>query len=245
MIPLAGGVAGFLLGAIFGSFIATLCLRWPEGESVLRGRSTCDGCGRPIPPARLVPLLSAAWSRGGAACCGSAIDPFHTRVELAAALIGAVSLALAPSAQGLALAAFGWLLLPLFLLDRAHFWLPNPLTITLALAGFALAPLLDDVPLVERLASSLVAGLGLALIGWTYARLRSREGLGGGDPKLLAALALWLGAEGVVATLLGAALLGLAVALAQRRARDEALPFGAFLCLAAWLIATLRVAFVP
>lgn len=245
MIHLVGGVAGFLLGAIFGSFIATLCLRWPEGESVLRGRSTCDGCGKPIPPGRLVPLLSAAFSRGRATCCGSAIDPFHTRVELAAALIGGVSLALDPSAQGLALAAFGWLLLPLAVLDRRHFWLPDPLTLALALASFALAPLLTDIPLVERIASSLVAGLGLALIGWTYARVRHREGLGQGDPKLLAALALWLGAEGIVATLLGAALLGLAEAVARRRARDEALPFGTYLCLAAWLVATLRVAFVP
>nr|WP_209023023.1 A24 family peptidase [Sphingomonas kaistensis] len=234
-----------MLGAIFGSFIATLCLRWPEGESVLRGRSTCDGCGEPIPPGRLVPLLSAALSRGRATCCGSRIDPFHFRVELAAALIGAVALALAPSGQGLALAAFGWLLLPLFLLDRHHFWLPDPLTLCLAAASFVAAPFLNDVPLAERIASGLVAGLGLALIGWSYARFRHREGLGQGDPKLFAALALWLGPEATVATLLGAALLGLGEALVRRKARDEALPFGAYLCLAAWLIATLRVAAVP
>lgn len=245
MIHLAGGAAGFLLGAIFGSFIATLCLRWPEGESVLRGRSTCDGCGRPIASHRLVPLLSAALTRGRATCCGTRIDPLHFRVELAAALIGAVALALAPTTQGLALATFGWLLLPLYLLDRSHFWLPDPLSLLLAIASFAMAPLLNDVPLLERLASSLVAGFGLALVGWSYAHLRHREGLGQGDPKLLAALGLWLGAEGIVATLLGAALFGLAEALVRRKARDEALPFGAFLCLAAWLTAILRVVAVP
>ena len=237
MIHLAGGIAGLLLGAIFGSFIATLCLRWPEGRSVLAGRSQCDGCAKPLPPSRLVPLFSAFLSGGRATCCGAAIDPFHARVEWAAALIGAVALGVAPSLPGLALAAFGWLLLPLFLLDLRHFWLPDPLTLALGLSGLALGPWLNDVPLLERLLSGLGAGLILAATGWSYARLRHREGLGAGDPKLLAALALWLGAEGIVATLLGAALIGLGEALLRRRAGDEALPFGSFLCLAAWLVA--------
>lgn len=241
----AGALAGFVLGAIFGSFIATLCLRWPEGRSVLAGRSTCDGCGTPVPASRLVPLLSAALSRGRASCCGTRIDPFHTRVELIAALIGAIAFGLSPSPQGLALAAFGLLLLPLFLLDLRHFWLPDPLTIALGLGGLVLGRWLDDVPLLERLLSALAAGLGLWFLGWSYARLRHREGLGGGDPKLFAALALWLGMEGIVRTLLGAALIGLAVALLRRQARDEVLPFGTYLCLAAWLIATLGVAGVP
>jgi leader peptidase (prepilin peptidase)/N-methyltransferase len=242
VIHLAGGLAGLLLGAIFGSFIAALCMRWPEGRSVLRGRSACDACGEPVPASRLVPLLSAALSRGRATCCGAVIDPFHARVEWAAALLGAAALGLAPNPQGLALAAFGWLLLPLFLLDLRHFWLPDPLVFLLALAGLVLAPLLNDVPITERVASSLVAGGSLALVGWTYQRLRDREGLGAGDPKLLAALALWLGAEGVVASLLGAALIGLAFALARRSARDDALPFGTFLAAAAFLVALTGVA---
>lgn len=237
MIHLVAGLAGLFLGAILGSFIATLCLRWPEGRSVLRGRSECDECGQPVPASRLIPLVSAAWSRGIATCCGTRIDPVHARIEWAAGLIGAVSLGLAPSAQGLALAAFGWLLLPLFLLDLRHFWLPDPLVLLLALGGIVLGPLLNDVALVERIASALVAGGSLGLIGWSYKQIRKREGLGAGDPKLLAALALWLGVVGTVATLLGAALIGLAEALGRRRKGDEALPLGAFLCLAGGLVA--------
>jgi leader peptidase (prepilin peptidase)/N-methyltransferase len=162
-------------------------------------------------------------------------------VEWASALIGAVALGLAPTLQGVALAAFGWLLLPLFLLDLRHFWLPDPLTLLLALASFGLGPLLNDLTLLERVASSLVAGLGLALLGWSYERVRKRQGLGAGDPKLLGALALWLGPEGTVACLLGAALIGLGEALLRRRGGDEALPFGAFLCLSAWAVAALEL----
>lgn len=242
MIDIAGGLGGLLLGAIFGSFFATMCLRWPKGRSVLRGRSQCDACGMPVPATRLIPLLSFFLSRGTARCCGTKIEPFHAQVEWCSALMGAVALGFAPSSQGLALAIFGWLLLPLFLLDLRHFWLPDTLTLFLGFTGLVLGPLLNDVSLTERLLTSLGAGISLAFVGWSYKQLRQKEGLGDGDPKLLASLALWLGLEGIIATLLGAALLGLAEALLRRRARDEALPLGSFLCVSALLIAAVQVA---
>src|SRR3569623_282057 len=47
------------LGAIIGSFIATLVIRWPEGRSVMRGRSQCDSCDTVLGPGGLVPLFRA------------------------------------------------------------------------------------------------------------------------------------------------------------------------------------------
>lgn len=49
---------GLALGLVAGSFLATLILRWPEGRSVLHGRSACDGCGRILQPWELVPVLT-------------------------------------------------------------------------------------------------------------------------------------------------------------------------------------------
>ena len=80
---------------------------------------------------------------------------------------------------------------------------------------------------------------------WLAARLyrgwRGREGLGAGDPKLLGAIGLWLGPLGVVETLLGASLIGLAavagLALARRApAADTALPLGTLLALAGFAV---------
>jgi leader peptidase (prepilin peptidase)/N-methyltransferase len=97
-----------------------------------------------------------------------------------------------------------------------------------------------------RLLSGPLSGaiLGFLLL-WLPARLyrawRGREGLGAGDPKLLAAIGLWLGPVGVVATLLGGALIGLAAAGALAVAgRDitarTALPLGSCLALAAFAV---------
>jgi leader peptidase (prepilin peptidase)/N-methyltransferase len=64
-------LAGFALGAIVGSFLATVLVRWPEGRNPLTGRSQCDGCGRTLGGAELVPLLSFLAFRGRCRRCGA------------------------------------------------------------------------------------------------------------------------------------------------------------------------------
>jgi leader peptidase (prepilin peptidase)/N-methyltransferase len=144
-------VALGLLGAILGSFIAALVIRWPEGRSVMRGRSQCDACGVTLRPRDLVPLLSAALSRGRCRACGAAIDPLHWQIELAALWIGVAAGLTIGGPVALAGAAFGWLLLALAALDITEFWLPDRLTATLALAGLATGLLGIDPSLSDRL----------------------------------------------------------------------------------------------
>jgi leader peptidase (prepilin peptidase) / N-methyltransferase len=208
---------------------------------VLRGRSTCDGCGRTLRPAELVPLLSFLWLRGRCRTCGARIAPAHLLMETAAGLIGAVALLAHPGAAGLATALFGWWLLLLGALDAEHQWLPDRLTLPLIGAGLLAAAAGIGPPLPDR---AIGAGAGFAslwLVAAAYRRLRGREGLGGGDPKLFAALGAWLGWAQLPFVLLGAGVLGLA-AVAMKRLRGEAvagtdrLPLGTLLALAAWPI---------
>src|SRR3546814_18076080 len=76
VIALAGAVAG----AIIGSFLATLILRWPPGRSVVHGRSACDGCGLTLGGLELVPQFSALARRGRCRACGAANGPLHWRL---------------------------------------------------------------------------------------------------------------------------------------------------------------------
>lgn len=239
-MTLALAFAGLLLGGIVGSFLATLCLRWPEGRSVIVGRSRCDGCGSTLGGLALLPLIGVARRR--ASCCGGAIHPLHWQVEWAAALLGAAAMLIGGIEHGPLLALFAWLLLPLALLDARHFWLPDRLNLLLALVGLLLGGLLTGETAGARLVTGLVAAAGLALLGLAYRLLRGRQGLGGGDPKLLGALGLWLGPWLTLITLIGAALIGIAEALLARRGRTEAQPFGTLLAAAAWLTAAGSVA---
>lgn len=228
-----------MLGAIVGSFLATLVLRWPEGRSVLHGRSRCDGCDAVLGPGDLVPLLSAAILHGRCRRCGARIDPQHWQIEFGALLIGVLAGVAVPGLVGVAGAVFGWLLLALAALDIAEFWLPDALTATLALAALA-AGLLGVAPdMIERLIGGIGGYAVLWLVGMTYKRVRGREGLGGGDPKLLGAIGLWLGWRMLPVVVFVAALTGLAVVLfGMLRGRGASLgdrmPFGALLSVAAY-----------
>ena len=248
--PLEAAVALGLLGAITGSFIATLVVRWPAGRSVAAGRSACDGCGKPLGVAELVPLLSFALQRGRCRACRAPIARFHPAIELAAAAIGASAGWVAPGWEGLAGATFGWLLLALGALDLAAFWLPD--TLTLPLAGAGVATLLLGLPPAssERLIGGAAGFLLLWLVAHGYRRVRGRAGLGGGDPKLFGAIGLWLGWSMLPGVLLAASLAGLGYvgwrALVRRPvARSDALPLGALLALAAYPAWLLMVASRP
>jgi len=233
-------VALGLLGAIFGSFIAALVIRWPQGRSVTRGRSACDACGRTLTARELVPVVSFAAQRGRCRGCDARIDPLHWWIEGAGLAIGTAAGAVAPGWLGVSGAVFGWLLLALAALDVMAFWLPDRLTAALAaaalvtmLAGFDPAP-------ADRVIGGLAGYGALAAIAWGYQAWRGHPGMGGGDPKLLGAIGLWLGWRLLPAVLVLACLIGLGIVLFARvtgrpLGRDTALPFGALLAAAAYL----------
>ncbi len=162
-------------------------------------------------------------------------------MELGAAAIGAISCGLFVDAPLLAASAalLGWTLLLLAALDLTAFWLPDRLTLPLGLGGLGAAALGLGPGLVTALAGAAAGYLALAGVALAYRWLRGREGLGGGDPKLFAAIGAWLGWEWLPLVLLGACALGLgAVAVLRLAGRriDVAkhLPLGAMLAAAAW-----------
>lgn len=235
---MTGALLGGLAGIILGSFIAALTLRWPAGRSIATGRSCCDGCGATLGPRDLVPVLSFVVLRGRCRHCGAAIAPRHLWVELAAGGIGAVSLAVHPDIDGVAGALFGWGLLALAILDVEHFWLPDRITLPLGIAGLAAGACIDP-PLLDRAIGAAAGFASLAIIAFAYKRASGRTGLGGGDPKLLAAIGAWLGWTALPFVLLLAASLGLVLASLDRLrgrpvTRQTRVPLGALLAIAAW-----------
>lgn len=234
-----------VLGAIVGSFLGAALIRMPLGKSVVAGRSRCDGCGRALLPGELVPVISYLALRGRCRACRARIDPWQFVAEAGGALIG---LACALAARdgfmlGIGL-VLGWQLLLLGLLDLRHFWLPDRLVALLAATGLVPAAVAATSDIRLLAGPLLGAALGFVLL-WLPARLyrvwRGRDGLGEGDPKLLAAIGVWLGPLGVVQVLLGASLVGLAaaagIALSGRAiGLRSALPLGSCLALAGFAV---------
>jgi leader peptidase (prepilin peptidase)/N-methyltransferase len=91
--------AGAVAGLIVGSFVGALSARWPRGESVVRGRSQCDACGRWAAGSPTRAVLSFVACAGVAAIAARRFHP-HLAAELACALVGATAFAAAPPSGG-------------------------------------------------------------------------------------------------------------------------------------------------
>lgn len=232
-------LVGAGLGLIAGSFVATLIMRWPRGQSALAGRSRCDSCAETLGARDLVPVMSFLVARGRCRRCGAAIDGRHLAIELAAAVMGVAAALAHPLPLALVTALLGWWLLLVAALDVEHQWLPDRLTLPLIPLGLAAAWAGLGPPLPDRLIGAAAGWAVLAAIGALYRAARGRVGLGGGDPKLLGAIGAWLGWAMLPLVLAGAGLAGL-VALLAMRARGERvdaatrLPLGALMALVAW-----------
>lgn len=270
--PLLAGI----FGSILGSFIAALVSRWPVRRSILEPRSRCDACGETLRWYELIPILSYLIQQGRCRRCGDQIDGDSIAIEIAAVLIGVIpfllflpSLAetggvfalsrdsqelLSPgSIAALKTALFGWLLLPLAWLDFRHYWLPDRLTLLLALSLVLMIAglqvyigsfdwVLTARAIVEYHLLSGVIGFGILwLVSKAYKLWRGREGLGGGDPKLFGAIGMWLGWQMLpivlfISASLGLVLAGVAMLGGRELTGTSRFPFGTLMALAAWPI---------
>ena len=249
-----------VLGLLMGSFLNVVIYRLPRmlgaeeaadvvTESALPGagqplnlwrpRSHCPQCNTPLGVWELLPVVSYLWQRGRCRHCGAAIAWRYPLVELAAmGLAWLAVLRLENFGWPMLLAGMGflWALLALAVIDAQTLWLPDRLTLPLLWVGL----LVNTQALFADLSSAVWgAALGyssLAVLAWGFRRTTGREGLGGGDAKLLAALGAWLGVAALPALVLLASLsalifVGVAIRLG-RGTRQTAWPFGPYLAVA-------------
>jgi leader peptidase (prepilin peptidase)/N-methyltransferase len=222
------------VGLILGSFTATCAMRLAERRPWAAGRSACDACGVTLSYAATTPLLGYALSGGRCRHCGGAIDPLHPIAEL----IGAVVIGTTAPMDGrvaVLQAVMGLGLLFVAVFDLKTRRIPNLAVAILAITAAAVAALEDR--LWSSLGAAVAAWVFLAGARALFRRLRGRDGFGGGDVKLIAALALWLGADATPWMLLGATGLAAIWARASRVRADQSLAFAPFLALSAWATA--------
>ena len=119
----------------------------------------------------------------------------------------------------------------IFITDWEQYIIFDAMLLPFALLGLSLSIALG-FPLSDRLFSALVGGsFFLALM------ILTRNGIGGGDVKLVATLGLWLGSEGLLSTILTASILGgicaLYLILTGKKKRTDYFAYGPYLCIAA------------
>jgi leader peptidase (prepilin peptidase) / N-methyltransferase len=84
-------IAGFVTGAILGSFVTMLSYRLPRGLSIIWPGSYCPACQTRLRPRDLVPLVSFAARRGKCRHCGVFIGWRYLVTETVMTLAGAAA----------------------------------------------------------------------------------------------------------------------------------------------------------
>ena len=237
----------FILGACIGSFLNVCITRLPEGESILSPASHCRACNRRLPVRAKVPLVSYLLLRARCAGCGVPISPRYFLVELCvAAMTPAWYRRFGPGAAFPAQLSFAGTLLAAAVIDYETGIIPDIISVYGMAWAFVLswcAPALSihgwpSPP--DSLAGALLGGCVLLATARAYRALAGREGLGGGDVKLLAMIGSFVGWERVPGILflsaLAGSLWGIGLMVFRRDISPATpLPFAPFLCLGALL----------
>jgi leader peptidase (prepilin peptidase)/N-methyltransferase len=239
-----------LFGLALGSFLNVCIARLPLGESVVRPRSHCRVCGRPISGWDNIPLLSWMLLQGRCRACGGRISWLYPAIESATCVLFVMCCLNFRPAPAAGWAVLCFLLLGLAVMDAQTLLLPDLFTLPGLLAGLIFSGLRPGLEqdswtwnaagrsVGSALLAAAIAAAVLLIIAGTYWLARRRMGMGMGDVKLLAMLAAWLGLAqtGLVLFLavIAGALYGVGLLLANRGRKNQPagqlmVPFGTML----------------
>lgn len=199
-------------------------------------RSACDSCGRTLSFAETAPLFSYLRARGRCRGCGRQIDPAHLVGEAAGAFVVLTSVWNTPWLQAALMAAMGLSLIAAAAADLKVQRLPDRYTLIVALTAFGLVVLKGGDQLAAGALAAVMTMLGMLLLR-RVSRKDGEPGLGLGDIKLAAALALWLGAATPLMIVV-ASVVGLIAAPMLRNAQGR-IPFGPMLGACGWTLGLL------
>ncbi len=228
------GILVFIAGACVGSFLNVCICRLPKGRSVVYPGSACPQCGHRLAWWENIPLVSYFILKAKCHKCGKNIPLQYPIVE---ALSGVLALALwikfGLSIELAIYSPFLASLLVITFIDLEHKIIPDVLSLSGILLGIACSFLNPDLEWYDSIFGVILGGGILYVIAVGYLLLAKKEGMGGGDIKLLAMIGAYLGWSAVpLVIFLSAAVgsvIGVALILIRRGDRNSAIPYGPFL----------------
>ncbi len=228
----------FLFGAVIGSFLNVCIYRLPDHESVVFPASHCRACSRVLSWYENVPLLSYLLQRGKCRTCGAQFSSRYFWVELLTAIL-AIALVMH---SGLTTVSIGYFLfvaalVTITFIDLDHQIIPDVISLPGVVVGLLFSFLVSHLGFWNSFIGVIIGGGVLLAVALGYKAITGREGMGGGDIKLLAMIGAFLGWQSVPFTLFVAScfgsIIGIVVMIRRHADSQLPLPFGPFLALGA------------
>ena len=238
----------FALGAVVGSFLNVCISRLPENQSIVKPASRCPSCSTPIRWYDNIPLISFIILRGKCRRCGCSISWQYPAVELLTAILFVVLMQEFSNPIALVIyLVFVCALIVVTFIDLKHYIIPNEISIPGVFIGLALSLVparltggqMASSSFIDSLIGCIVGGGILYLTALFSLAVFKKEGMGGGDIKLLGMVGAFLGWKLAIMTIVLGSMLGAVVGvtliLLRLKLRTDYIPFGPYLALAAVL----------
>ena len=229
----------FIFGMCIGSFLNVCIYRLPESKSIADPpRSICPSCKSHIRFYDNMPVLSYIWLKGRCRNCNAPISFRYPLVEL---MNGIVAVALLFK-FGLSVESFVYFvfissLIVITFIDLDHQIIPDIITLPGIPMGLIASFALPTITLKASALGLLIGGGSLWFVAWAYNLIAHRDGMGGGDIKLLAMMGTIIGWKGVIFTIFASSVIGSCVGITMMLIKNKnmkfAIPFGPFLSIGA------------
>ena len=202
-----------LFGLFIGSFLNVCIYRIQKGESIVWPPSHCPKCTKALMPWDNIPVISYLILKGRCRYCTEPISVRYPVVELLSALL-AVSLLYRFGVSVTFLIYYLWAcaLLIITFIDLDIQIIPDRLSLGGIVVGLLVVYWLPVTYKDALIGLILGGGLLLAII-YGYYFLTKKEGMGGGDVKLLAMIGVFTGWQGVLFTVFASSLMGTMVGI--------------------------------
>ena len=229
----------FMFGMCIGSFLNVCIYRLPSSMSIINpSRSFCPQCNSAIQFYDNIPVFSYLWLKGRCRNCKASISLRYPLVELMTGILAiAILFMFGLTLEGFVYFIFISSLLVITFIDIDHKIIPDIISLPGIPIGLAASFVLPDITFKSSLIGLLVGGGSLLLVAWTYSFITHKEGMGGGDIKLLGMIGTFIGWKGVIFTIFAASLagtlVGIIVMLLKGKNLKFAIPFGPFLSIGA------------
>lgn len=231
-------IVSIIFGALIGSFLNVCIIRLPKEESIITPGSHCPHCKKAIKFYDNVPLVSYLLLGGKCRYCKNTISFQYPLVEGITALSSLfLFMRFGPSLSYLVYFAFVTALIVITVIDLYHQIIPDIISLPGIGIGLLASLIFPHIAFLDSLIGILLGGGSLFLVATLYQWFFKREGMGGGDVKLLAMIGAFLGWKAVILTILLSSLIGsisgIIIMVLKGKDFKYAIPFGPFLSLGA------------
>src|SRR5512139_3354827 len=233
-----GYIVSLIFGAIVGSFLNVCILRLPKEESIVWPGSHCPQCKTPIQFYDNIPLVSYMSLKGRCRHCHRVISFQYPLIEGITALTSLILfMKFGPSLSYLFYFLFVAALIVVTVIDLYHQIIPDVISLPGIGVGLLASLILPQLTFFDSLKGLILGGGSLFVVATLYQWLFKREGMGGGDVKLLAMIGAFLGWRAVILTILLSSLIGsvtgIFIMVLKGKNFKYAIPFGPFLSMGA------------